>query len=283
VIDGVLQLDCGGDTRVLRPGEAAEVPAGATHGQRPGDARSSRVRVQLRPAARGEAFLERLAELSAQGGFTRGGWLRPAAAAALIRDFGDEGHAAGIPLGVQRRLAAAVLRLTSTEYAFVDEWDVAAPIEAVFDALADPRTFPAWWTPVYQEVRADGPPAVGAVSHHRFKGRLPYELNVLSRIADIDAPHRIDTQVDGDLRGHGRWTLTETAAGGAHVRFDWTVDADRRLLRMLTPVLRPALAANHGWAVRRAIAGLEPYARRAAARTAASRDGAAPRVGAAVA
>jgi hypothetical protein len=46
------------------------------------------------------------------------------------------------------------------------------------------------------------------------------------------------------------------------VRFDWQVQADRRLLRVLTPVLRPLLRWNHNWAVARAIEGLEPYARR---------------------
>ena len=65
--------------------------------------------------------------------------------------------------------------------------------------------------------------------------------------------------VDGDLRGRGTWTLTETEYG-THVRFDWQVYADRRLLRTLTPVLRPLFRWNHNWAIARAIDGLEPYA-----------------------
>jgi hypothetical protein len=40
------------------------------------------------------------------------------------------------------------------------------------------------------------------------------------------------------------------------------VHADRRLLKILTPVLRPALRWNHSWAVARAIDGLEPYVKR---------------------
>ena len=79
----------------------------------------------------------------------------------------------------------------------------------------------------------------------------------------------IEAEVDGDLRGHGKWTLTE-AGGGTHVRFDWAVHADRRLLRTLTPVLRPALRWNHAWAIARAKEGLEPYARSRAAERVAS-------------
>jgi hypothetical protein len=52
------------------------------------------------------------------------------------------------------------------------------------------------------------------------------------------------------------------------VRFDWQVHADRRLLRVLTPVLRPLLRWNHNWAIARAMEGLEPYAQRQAVRVA---------------
>jgi hypothetical protein len=70
----------------------------------------------------------------------------------------------------------------------------------------------------------------------------------------------VEADVDGDLRGHGKWTLTATATG-THVRFDWQVFADKPLLRMLTPILRPAFRWNHAWAIARAREGLEPYAR----------------------
>jgi len=151
----------------------------------------------------------------------------------------------------------------SREYVFVDEWDVDAPAEAVFDALADTRTYPEWWRPVYLEAEAPGPPEVGLVSRQLFKGRLPYKLKTTSEIVSMDRPRRIEAKVDGDLAGRGIWTLTPaTAGGGTHVRFDWTVNADRPLLRYLTPVLRPAFRWNHNWAIARAMEGLEPYLKR---------------------
>jgi hypothetical protein len=71
----------------------------------------------------------------------------------------------------------------------------------------------------------------------------------------------VEDEVDCDLRGRPRWTLTGTPGGGTHVRFDWRVYADHRLLRALTPALRPAFRWNHAWAIARAREGLEPYAR----------------------
>jgi hypothetical protein len=113
---------------------------------------------------------------------------------------------------------------------------------------------------VYIEVEADGLPELGKVSTQHFKGRLPYHLRTRSTITAIDPGRSITVEVDGDLRGRGTWALTPIPAG-THVRFDWQVHADRKLLRILTPILRPALRANHNWAIARAIEGLEPYAR----------------------
>ncbi|HZQ02808.1 MAG TPA: SRPBCC family protein [Gaiellaceae bacterium] len=148
-------------------------------------------------------------------------------------------------------------------YVFVDEWDVAAPAEAVFDALADARTYPQWWTPVYIAAEADGPPAVGCEARQQFKGRLPYTLRTTSTIVALDRPHRIEADVVGDLSGKGIWTLTP-GDGRTHVRFDWRVHADRPLLRYLSPLLRPLFRWNHNWAIACAMRGLEPYAQRTA-------------------
>jgi uncharacterized protein YndB with AHSA1/START domain len=146
------------------------------------------------------------------------------------------------------------------EYVFIDEWDARAPVEAIFEALADTRTYPEWWAPVYISVACDGPPGPGRVSDSVFKGRLPYRLKMRSQIMRYDPPREFEIATSGDLTGRGVWTLSEQGEGLVHVRFDWRVNADRMLLRVLTPVLRPLFRANHGYAISRARAGLEPYA-----------------------
>jgi quercetin dioxygenase-like cupin family protein/uncharacterized protein YndB with AHSA1/START domain len=270
VIAGKLRLDIDGATHILGPGQAMEVPPGTRHAQRAAGVGEGHLRIQERPAGNIEGFLERLAKMAADGEFTRAGYPKPAAAAALIRDFGDDGHAAFPPLRVQQAIARAILRFTSREYVFVDEWDVSASPGATFAALSDARSYPDWWRPVYIDVDAEGPPELGKVSRQHFKGRLPYHLHTRSKTVRLEPPHVIAADVDGDLRGHGEWTLTPLPGDRTHVRFDWRVHADRRLLRALTPVLRPALRWNHNWAIARAVDGLEPYARRIEARELAS-------------
>jgi len=268
VIAGADGLELGTTTRVYGVGESFAVPPGTPHRHFPAGPGEGHVHVELRPALRTEVFLERLAELDRDGQITGRGLLKPVAAARMILDFQPEGHASRPPVGVQNAFASAMLRLASVgdratgEYAFVDEWDVRAPKQQVFDALADGRTYPEWWKPVYIAVQADGPPKVGAVSKQHFKGKLPYHLHTTSEITEYDPPNRLVAEVDGDLRGRGIWTVTEGGEGVTHVRFDWTVFADRRLLKTLTPVLRPAFRANHNWAIQRAMEGLEPYAQK---------------------
>jgi uncharacterized protein YndB with AHSA1/START domain/quercetin dioxygenase-like cupin family protein len=263
VRSGTMRLVVGGDEHVLRPGDTMRTPAGVAHRQLPGkDGSDGHVRVQVRPAGDTQAFLERVVDMCAAGEFNRFGFPKPVAGARLLTDFGHSGHATKPPLPVQRALAKSVLGAAnlSRPYVFVDEWDVAAPPEAVFDALADGRTYPQWWRPVYIDVDADGPAALGKESRQHFKGRLPYHLHTRSVISALDPPRLVTAEVDGDLRGTGTWTLTPTASG-THVRFDWQVHADRKLLKLLTPLLRPLFRWNHNWAIARAMEGLEPFAR----------------------
>jgi hypothetical protein len=125
----------------------------------------------------------------------------------------------------------------------------------VFDAIADARTYPEWWRPVYLTADTNGPPEVGRGPRQRFKGRLPYTLETESTITRLEPPRVAEADVVGDLRGRGLWTLTARGGGGTHVRFDWHVFADRPLLRYLTPLLRPLFRWNHDWAIARAIEG----------------------------
>ncbi len=267
VVSGALKVTMDGQSRVLGPGESILIPAGTAHRHYAAGGQGGHTRVELRPALRTAELLERLAELDAAGQIGRRGYLKPLAAARLVTDFPDEGHAAQPPAGVQRAVARALVAVADQsrgEYVFVDEWDVAAPAEAVFGALADARTYPDWWQPVYETVEAEGPPAVGQVSRQHFKGRLPYHLDTSSKVVRLEPPHVVAGDVEGDLRGSGVWTVTPSGEGTTHVRFDWTVYADKPLLKALTPVLRPLFRWNHNWAIERAKEGLEPYARRTA-------------------
>src|SRR3954451_2237677 len=250
VISGAMRVKRHGKTRVLKPGESIEIPADTPHSQLPAGDGPGRIRVRLTPSGQIDGFLEALGQMSYTLGMPK-----PVAGARFIRDYGAGGHAARPSLKTQQRIAGALLKLADTEYAFVDEWHVDASREDVFDVLADAQTYPEWWKPVYLGVETEG-----EYTLQHFKGRLPYHLHTRTKTVHSERPYRLHGETDGDLRGTGIWTLTPADDGnGTHVRFDWRVHAARRLLKLLTPVLRPALRWNHAWAIARAVEGLEPY------------------------
>jgi quercetin dioxygenase-like cupin family protein len=106
VIEGSFVMRTGGLERVLAPGEVIETAAGTPH-RHTGD---GRVRVQVRPAAEFEPWLERLVTLDREGQLLPGGWPRPVAAARLLLDFDGEAHRAAPPLRVQQVAARAIVR-----------------------------------------------------------------------------------------------------------------------------------------------------------------------------
>jgi mannose-6-phosphate isomerase-like protein (cupin superfamily) len=248
VLEGSMRVKLDGRTHVLGPGEEITIPPDTPHTQRPGSKERGRIRIRLTPSARSDEFFERLAQLE----YNRFGFPKPRSGAKFVRELGEAGHAARPSLRTQQRIAA----LLDDEYTFVDEWDVAAPQEDVFDTLADGTTYPAWWKPVYIDATHDG-----EYTLQHFKGRLPYHLHTRTRTTHSERPHRLAGETDGDLRGTGVWTLSANPDGSTHVRFDWRVHADRPLLKVLTPFLRPVLRWNHNWAIARAMEGLEPYVR----------------------
>jgi quercetin dioxygenase-like cupin family protein len=110
VLAGAMSLRLDGDERVLRAGECVEIPAGRPHAQRVHRDEPFHIRVQWKPPGAGEAFGERLAAMSRDGGLTRSGYPRPLAAARLGLEFGRYTHPAWPPLRVQLAGAAVLVR-----------------------------------------------------------------------------------------------------------------------------------------------------------------------------
>jgi quercetin dioxygenase-like cupin family protein len=110
VVAGAMRLRLDGREQVLRPGESAVVPIGASHAQRAYRDEPYHIRVQWRPPTNAEAFGERVAAMSRDGGLTRFGYPRLVAAARLGVEFGRYSHPAWPPLRVQLALATVVVR-----------------------------------------------------------------------------------------------------------------------------------------------------------------------------
>ena len=154
--------------------------------------------------------------------------------------------------------AAFVYRLNS-------QWSFAAPLDAVWRAIADADGWPSWWPGIQSTRLTDGDGrGLGALRRYRCRGALPLQLRFDARITRIEPPHLIEGQACGDLEGTGCCCLSH-AQGRTHVLFDWQVRTRGSWLTRLAPLIHPLLRWNHDRLMQAGGRGLERHLARQAA------------------
>lgn len=150
--------------------------------------------------------------------------------------------------------------MARNEYRFVTRWRLEAPREEVFSILTDSKSLARWWPSVYRRVDQIAPPrgddGVGKELHLLTQGWLPYRLRWGLRVIEYDPPSRLAFEASGDFVGSGRWTLADQGDATV-VEYEWNVQANKPILRSLSPVLRPVFALNHRWAMARGLESIE--------------------------
>lgn len=119
--------------------------------------------------------------------------------------------------------------------------DIAAPVEAVFDVLVTPETYPDWLVGA-QDIRGvdDGWPAVGTRFHHRVGLGGPLTVADNTKVLRIDRPSLLELEVRARPLGRGKATfqLSPSPTGGAA---GCRLQIDEVPIGTLSP-LHPALA-----------------------------------------
>lgn len=166
--------------------------------------------------------------------------------------------------------------MASSDYHFVTTWRIPVPAEEISELLNDAPGLARWWPSVYLhvfELQPGDPTGVGKVVSLWTKGFLPYTLRWQFTVAESRPPAGFRLEADGDFVGTGIWTLERAEdpelPGGPMtvVTYDWTVNAEKGMLRHLSRIMKPIFSSNHHWAMRRGEESLRlELARRHAAR-----------------
>ncbi len=142
----------------------------------------------------------------------------------------------------------------STAYRFDNFWNVGAPRERVYAALAGVEDYQRWWPQIREIHRID-----------RDSGRvlirsvLPYTLDlVLARSVEDEAGGILRVDIAGDLRGWCAWQLVDEGAG-TQARFSQEVQVTVPVLRRMPFAIRPLLRGNHAHMMRSGERGLRKY------------------------
>lgn len=141
-----------------------------------------------------------------------------------------------------------------TFYRFRSEWELEAPRARVFEVLRKGESYERWWPQVKRSARlSDGRYELVARSF------LPYELRMALTESVIDEGAGVlEASLEGDLEGFSRWTLRERN-GRTIATFDEEVVTHKRLLNVLSPVVKPLLRYNHTVMMRHGERGLKRY------------------------
>ena len=131
---------------------------------------------------------------------------------------------------------------------------MAAGYEQTFAVVRDLDGYPTWWPEVKRVDRIDEKRAEVTIT-----ALLPYSLMfVMEReVDDIDSGV-LRARMTGDLEGTSSWKLSPDGQGCSMV-FEEEVQANKRLLRLLAPIARPAFTLNHAIMMRRGRAGLRKH------------------------
>jgi hypothetical protein len=150
--------------------------------------------------------------------------------------------------------------VASNDYHFVTVWRIPATPEEITDILGDAPALARWWPSVYLTVAEAAPgdaSGVGKVVDLWTKGFLPYTLRWRFTVSESQPPTGFKLEAEGDFVGRGIWTLRrETTPGDPDgpmttVTYDWTVIAEKGILKNLSVIMKPIFRANHHWAMAR--------------------------------
>ncbi len=143
--------------------------------------------------------------------------------------------------------------MAATDYHFIDKWRVGGDVTEVADILEDALSLPRWWSSVYFEVHEleeGGKHGVGKVIRLRAAGWLPYMLRINFKTTESRYPNGFTMEATGDLEGTGVWVF-EQEGSHVNVTYDWTIRANKPIVRSLSFLLKPIFRSNHNWTMRK--------------------------------
>ena len=159
--------------------------------------------------------------------------------------------------------------MPTNDYHFIDKWRVEGEVKEVADIIEDALSLPRWWPSVYFEVEViepGGEGGIGKLIDLRAGGWLPYTLRIRFRTVESHYPYGFKMEADGDLEGTGIW-IFEQDGDHVNVTYDWTISANKAIIRSLSFLLKPIFRSNHNWTMKRGEESLKLELLRRRART----------------
>lgn len=147
--------------------------------------------------------------------------------------------------------------MANNEYHFITTWRIQGDINEIVDILSDAEGLARWWPSVYLDVKVLEPgilegsqKGLGKKVSLYTKGWLPYTLRWDFNVTEISPEKGFTITATGDFVGRGIWTFKQEGAW-AIIDYDWKISAEKPLLKLFTPIMKPIFEMNHRWAMQK--------------------------------
>ena len=118
----------------------------------------------------------------------------------------------------------------------------------------------------YEELEPGGEHGSGRLISLRAGGWLPYTLRINFRTTESNYPNGFSMEATGDLEGKGIW-IFEQDGSYVNITYDWTINANKAIIRYLSFLLKPIFRSNHNWTMKSGEESLKLELQRRRART----------------
>jgi hypothetical protein len=137
-------------------------------------------------------------------------------------------------------------------------WWTSAPIDRIWETLADYKAWPNWWRGIQKvEVLRNGDESgVGTVLSQQWRSWMPYTLVFELEMLHIESKKLLDGRANGDLVGTCGWTFTPVD-GGTEIRFNVDIRTGRWWMNLPVPFAQRIVRSNFETIMRWGREGLE--------------------------
>jgi hypothetical protein len=132
-------------------------------------------------------------------------------------------------------------------YEFKSVWSIDAPIDIVWDVIAECRNWTQWW-PYLENVDVldpGGGDGIGLTCRFVWRGVLPYSIDIVVKVTRVYKPFLIEGETSGDLEGTGRWIFICENKDSTKVEYVLDVKTTKPWMNILAPALSWFFKWNH--------------------------------------
>ncbi len=143
------------------------------------------------------------------------------------------------------------------QYSFVTVWQIAAPIQQVWDIISNNSDWPNWWKGVLKAatIKEGNENDIGKIVEYSWRSILPYTLNFKMTAEKIEKPFLMQGNSVGELQGEGIWTFKEEN-NITTATCQWNVNTNKTWMNKLAFLFRPLFKWNHKIVMRWGAKGL---------------------------